>query len=69
MMDERFLEYAENAVRAEQDRSVQQVTQSLRATGCAECVDCGDEIEPARRAAAPFAVRCVTCQQMTERRR
>jgi len=68
-MDERFLEYAQGAVQAEQERSIQQVSCALNTRGRIDCVDCGEEIEPARREAAPFAVRCITCQQMTERRR
>ncbi len=31
------------------------------------CLDCGDEIEPARRRANPAAVRCVECQSKKER--
>lgn len=30
------------------------------------CVDCGDEIPPARRAAVPRATRCLYCQQEVE---
>lgn len=33
------------------------------------CIDCGEEIEPARRKAKPDAVRCVDCQGKWERRR
>jgi RNA polymerase-binding transcription factor DksA len=32
------------------------------------CRDCGDEIEPARLAARPDAVRCIDCQTDAERR-
>jgi phage/conjugal plasmid C-4 type zinc finger TraR family protein len=32
------------------------------------CRDCGEEIEPARLKALPFAVRCLGCQTKTERR-
>ena len=31
------------------------------------CVDCGDEIDPARREAMPSAVRCLPCQSDAER--
>lgn len=32
------------------------------------CCDCGDPIEPERRAALPFARRCVDCQDREETR-
>lgn len=31
------------------------------------CVDCGEEIDPARREAMPRAVRCLQCQSAAER--
>ena len=31
------------------------------------CADCGERIEAARRAAAPFATRCIDCQHAAER--
>ncbi|MFV1530489.1 MULTISPECIES: TraR/DksA C4-type zinc finger protein [unclassified Phaeobacter] len=67
MMDERFLDQAERAVEAERARAVQRVTSAVAGTGRKACLDCGDGIEPKRRAAAPFAVRCVACQQIAER--
>ncbi len=33
-----------------------------------DCADCGDGIPVERLRAAPFAVRCVTCQALSERR-
>lgn len=33
-----------------------------------ECADCGDPIERARLRAVPTATRCITCQQIAERR-
>jgi len=32
------------------------------------CRDCGADIEPARLAVMPFAVRCAECQALKERR-
>jgi DnaK suppressor protein len=32
------------------------------------CRDCGEEIEPARLKALPFAIRCLECQIKKERR-
>lgn len=34
-----------------------------------DCVDCGEPIGEKRKAVAPYAVRCITCQQALENRR
>ena len=34
-----------------------------------ECSDCGDDIGAARKAAAPWATRCIACQGVREGRR
>jgi hypothetical protein len=36
---------------------------------CTECSDCGDDIGAARKAAAPWATRCIACQKQFERGR
>lgn len=36
-------------------------------SGFTECDDCGDPIPAARLAAAPFATRCIHCQEIFER--
>jgi DnaK suppressor protein len=33
-----------------------------------DCIDCGDEIAPARLKALPNAVRCLDCQEIKERK-
>jgi hypothetical protein len=38
-------------------------------SGPIACLDCGDEIDPARIKANPAAVRCIDCQEKWERRR
>ena len=40
----------------------------LQGQGAEECEDCGIEIPEARRRAAPWAVCCVDCQGLRERR-
>lgn len=35
--------------------------------GSGDCIDCGERIPPARRAAAPGAARCVGCQSAFEK--
>ena len=67
MMDERFLEHAERRVEAERDHAVRLASAQVMAGGRTHCEDCGEEIELARREAAPFAVRCLECQQSAER--
>jgi phage/conjugal plasmid C-4 type zinc finger TraR family protein len=47
---------------------VRRVTAALATEGEAECRGCGEEIEPARRAALPSATRCIVCQDRVERR-
>lgn len=44
-------------------RSADQIAQP----GTIHCEDCGCEIPEARRAAAPFATRCIHCQTRFER--
>ncbi|MAZ84137.1 MAG: molecular chaperone DnaK [Hoeflea sp.] len=58
-------------LRAEQEREA-----AIRAAGLAvsrpgspDCVECGDPIGNERRAAAPFATRCVSCAERQERNR
>lgn len=66
-MDERDLVAAEYAVELERAARVAQVQGAVMGQGSDECQDCGEAIEPARREAAPFAVRCVYCQAAAER--
>lgn len=54
---------------AERTEGVRRVTAQLRTTGGPQCIGCGDQIEPARRAALPSAQRCIICQGRVEKRR
>ncbi len=47
---------------------IARTAEALAEPGSAECAGCGDEIEPARRAALPSARRCISCQGRVERR-
>ncbi|MGA4640565.1 TraR/DksA C4-type zinc finger protein [Stutzerimonas stutzeri] len=40
----------------------------LQGQGAEFCIDCDEEIPAKRRAAAPWAERCVECQSLRERR-
>lgn len=69
-MSERDIERAEARVLQECDASLARNRGVVEAEGTSECVECGSEIEQARRAAAPFARRCIECQfdhEKTER--
>lgn len=52
---------------AERDEGVRRARAGLEGAGAADCAACGDEIDPARRAALPSATRCVACQSRVER--
>lgn len=68
-MDENVIEAAERAVEAESAAAVARVRAEVATRGDGICGDCGEEIEAARMAAAPFATRCLVCQTGHERRR
>ena len=40
----------------------------MMTVGTAECVECGEEIPASRRAALPYATRCIDCQSIVEHR-
>lgn len=52
---------------AERAEGVRRARAGLDGHGSADCAGCGDEIDPARRAALPSATRCVACQSRVER--
>lgn len=65
-MNECHIEAAEAAVRRECDSLANRSRAVVEGAGAVECVDCGEEISAARRAAAPFATRCLACQNHAE---
>ncbi|WP_422371330.1 TraR/DksA C4-type zinc finger protein [Hoeflea sp.] len=64
-----MIEQAEARVALERDLKLGAVTALVGGAGSPECRDCGSEIPQARRAAAPWAERCITCQETFERGR
>lgn len=62
-----LLDRASELEEAERAAGTQAVRAQLAQPGATECEDCGDEIPEARRIAAPWAVRCVYCQEVAER--
>lgn len=65
---ERDFELAERLAREAVDAAVSRAARALAQPGQTVCQDCDAEIEAERRAVAPFAVRCVACQRLAERR-
>ncbi|MCU7371602.1 TraR/DksA C4-type zinc finger protein [Paucibacter sp. O1-1] len=53
---------------AERDRmdAIAAAGRMVAAQGAADCEDCDEQIPPERRQAAPFATRCLGCQQAHE---
>lgn len=62
-----MIEQAEARVARERDRKIDQVASLVASRGRDDCKDCGIRIPPERRSAAPFAERCIECQQSFER--
>lgn len=56
--------------RAAQERAtgIATASKAVSRIGGTYCLDCGEQISAARRLAAPFAVRCLTCQTRSEKR-
>lgn len=66
-MDERDFEMSERKVALERDSQIGRATAAVTGRGSEDCVQCGYPIPAARRAAAPFAERCVECQEAKEK--
>lgn len=64
---ERLLERSEAAVARERESRIAHIRGVLSGEGTAECVDCGQDIDPKRRQALPSAKTCVRCQTFRER--
>ena len=56
-------------LRAEQEReaAIGAAGRLVSAAGSDDCLDCCEPIEAMRKAAAPFAKRCIGCQEAHER--
>lgn len=51
----------------EREALIADASHAVSRKGTVICCDCEEPIPPARRAAAPFAVRCINCQTIHER--
>ena len=65
-LNENALDLAEARIEGERAAGVKAVRLSLVCEGADECIDCDRPIPEARRKAAPFARRCIGCQQARE---
>ena len=45
---------------------IRQITKTLTPNDVTECIDCGEDIEPQRKKALPWAIRCTKCQTKLE---
>ena len=61
-----MIEQAEARVARERDLKLEQATRLVAGFGRTDCKDCGCAIPEERRNAAPFAERCIECQQAFE---
>lgn len=64
-----MIEQAEERVARERDLKLDSASRLVAGHGQQSCKDCGSDIPAERRSAAPFAVRCIECQQKFERKR
>lgn len=69
MNAEEMLLQAEQRVEAERDRTIAAACAAVSAAGSDVCIDCGATIPTERRLAAPWAKRCIECQQFYEAER
>ena len=60
------IELAEHRVAEERDAGVKSIRAEVASAGAFECIDCDRKIPEARRLAAPFAKRCIRCQEIHE---
>lgn len=67
-MDENDIARAEERLLVSIESATAKISKSLtEAADNKNCIDCDEEIPEARRRAAPFARRCVSCQERAER--
>lgn len=57
---------ADELAEKERQIGIEAASKALSGVGFLDCIDCGEEIEPKRRAALPSAKRCTSCQTTYE---
>lgn len=68
MLDERDIEAGEQIEHELRERTIARISGALAGDGGSHCIDCGETIEPRRKAALPSCEKCVPCQSAHERR-
>lgn len=61
-------DFAGDVIEKTKDISVAEVRKQLAGSGQDCCEDCGHDLSPARRKAAPWAIRCVPCASVYEKK-
>lgn len=51
-----------------QERQMKSRVADLSPTPTMDCDECGDPIPPLRKAAAPWAIRCIDCEELFQKR-
>lgn len=64
-----FLDWAQDVEIREREASISRVVDRAAPAvpPATICLDCGDDLDPERKAVHPAAVRCLTCQEARER--
>ena len=57
---------AQDKLAAELDDGIAAASSAVTCEGSDSCIDCGKPISAARRIVAPFARRCIECQELVE---
>lgn len=65
-MHEQEVEASTEVYLDEEEERIGEARRALASGTYGTCVDCGQEIDPARLDAVPEAIRCVTCQRRFE---
>lgn len=63
--DERLIA-AQDKLAAELDDGIAAASSAVAGKGAETCLDCNKPIPVARRVVAPWAVRCIECQELLE---
>lgn len=66
MTTERQMEQAARLEEMQRAAGRRRVALAMQGGGAEDCVDCGEPIPPARRAAVPWTCRCADCQAIVE---
>jgi phage/conjugal plasmid C-4 type zinc finger TraR family protein len=66
-MDEKYFEQSLELAQQRRDAAIAAVRKRSEGAGAPDCLRCGEAIPPARRKAAPSAIRCIRCQTIFER--